>query len=86
MFGQSIRKRRNNACISWPEWISAEGAIGVRTPALLKAALTTLGGRKLPIVEKLLGKRQTVLHRPFARHKALDGEERELMPARLIRH
>ena len=33
-----------------PEWISAEGAIGARTPALLKAALKTLGGRKLPIV------------------------------------
>ncbi|MEQ1955075.1 hypothetical protein [Mesorhizobium sp. CN2-181] len=33
-----------------PEWISAEGAIGAKTPALLKATLKTLGGRKLPIV------------------------------------
>ncbi|ESW94690.1 hypothetical protein X769_32170 [Mesorhizobium sp. LSJC268A00] len=33
-----------------PEWISAEGAISAKSPALLKAALKTLGGRKLPIV------------------------------------
>jgi hypothetical protein len=33
-----------------PEWISAEGAIGAKTPALLKAVLKSLGGRKLPIV------------------------------------
>ncbi|ESZ53575.1 hypothetical protein [Mesorhizobium sp. L103C131B0] len=35
---------------SCPEWISAEGAISAKSPALLKAALKTLGGRKLPIV------------------------------------
>ncbi|TRD00149.1 hypothetical protein FJV76_23700 [Mesorhizobium sp. WSM4303] len=33
-----------------PEWISAEGAITAKSPALLKAALKTLGRRKLPIV------------------------------------
>lgn len=33
-----------------PEWISAEGAISAKSPALLKAALKTLGRRKLPIV------------------------------------
>ena len=33
-----------------PEWISAEGAITAKSPALLKAALKTLGRRNLPIV------------------------------------
>ncbi len=33
-----------------PEWISAEGAITAKSPALLKAVLKTLGRRKLPIV------------------------------------
>jgi len=33
-----------------PEWISAEGAITPKSPALLKAALKTLGRRQLPIV------------------------------------
>lgn len=33
-----------------PEWISAEGAITAKSPALLKAALKTFGRRKLPIV------------------------------------
>ncbi|WP_192255623.1 COG3904 family protein [Mesorhizobium caraganae] len=33
-----------------PEWISAEGAISAKSPALLKAVLKTLGRRKLPIV------------------------------------
>ena len=33
-----------------PEWISADGTINARTPALLKRALKGLGGRKLPLV------------------------------------
>ena len=33
-----------------PEWISAAGTIGPKTPALLKATLKTLAGRKLPLV------------------------------------
>ena len=33
-----------------PEWISAEGAISAKSPALLKAALKTIGRRNLPIV------------------------------------
>lgn len=33
-----------------PEWISAAGTIGPKTPALLKATLKTLAGRKLPVV------------------------------------
>jgi len=33
-----------------PEWISAQGSIDAKTPALLKRLLTTLAGRKLPIV------------------------------------
>lgn len=33
-----------------PEWISADGRINARTPALLKRALKGLGGRKLPVV------------------------------------
>ncbi|MBK5567674.1 hypothetical protein [Ensifer sp. SSB1] len=33
-----------------PEWISAAGAIGPKTPALLKATLKMLAGRKLPLV------------------------------------
>ncbi len=32
------------------EWISARGAIGPQTPALLKATLKALAGRKLPVV------------------------------------
>ncbi|WP_143348416.1 hypothetical protein [Ensifer adhaerens] len=33
-----------------PEWISAAGTIGPKTPALLKASLKTLAGRRLPLV------------------------------------
>lgn len=33
-----------------PEWISAAGTVGAKTPALLKATLKTLAGRKLPLV------------------------------------
>jgi hypothetical protein len=33
-----------------PEWISAEGQITQKTPALLKSALKELAGRKLPLV------------------------------------
>ncbi|MEI2300083.1 hypothetical protein [Ensifer sp. MJa1] len=32
------------------EWISAEGAIGPKTPSLLKATLKAIGDRKLPLV------------------------------------
>ncbi|MDQ6437643.1 hypothetical protein RB623_26630 [Mesorhizobium sp. LHD-90] len=46
-----VVRANDSACEpTCPEWISAEGAIGVKTPALLKAALRTLRGRKLPIV------------------------------------
>jgi hypothetical protein len=38
-----------------PEWISAQGAISAKTPALLKALLKTLGGRKLPLVVSSTG-------------------------------
>jgi hypothetical protein len=33
-----------------PEWISAEGAIDAKTPALFETTLKSLGGRKLPLV------------------------------------
>jgi hypothetical protein len=46
-----VVRANDSACEpTCPEWISAEGAIGAKTPALFKTMLKTLGGRKLPIV------------------------------------
>ncbi|WP_442577677.1 hypothetical protein ACSBOB_19120 [Mesorhizobium sp. ASY16-5R] len=47
----AVVRTNDTACEpTCPEWISAEGAVGAKTPALLKATLKTLGGRKLPII------------------------------------
>lgn len=45
-----VRSSQGGCEPTCPEWISAEGVIGPKTPALLKATLKTLGGRKLPLV------------------------------------
>jgi len=49
---QFVVVRANDAACepTCPEWISAEGVIGARTPELFRRILKTLGGRKLPIV------------------------------------
>lgn len=45
-----VRSNQASCEPTCPEWISAEGTIGPKTPALLTATLKTLGGRKLPLV------------------------------------
>lgn len=45
-----VRSNQGGCEPTCPEWISAAGTIGPKTPALLKATLKTLGGRKLPLV------------------------------------
>ncbi|WDZ79779.1 hypothetical protein PWG15_30585 (plasmid) [Ensifer adhaerens] len=45
-----VRSNQSACEPTCPEWISAEGVIGAKTPALLKATLKTLGGRNLPLV------------------------------------
>lgn len=45
-----VRSNQSGCEPTCPEWISAEGVIGAKTPALLKATLKVLAGRKLPLV------------------------------------
>ncbi len=45
-----VRSNQDGCEPTCPEWISATGTIGPKTPALLKATLKTLAGRKLPLV------------------------------------